>query len=244
MLRGGTEFFLVPSRSKALVWHGQRKLLPSAVRLTAQPRCGHSDDSAITRLARPLGLADQPDRSNRLARVFDPGVAPLFDDGERARYPDFELFEPRERLERFFPPLLAERRERCRPRRARPEPARSTCSGRRWRVDGNRGESFRSFLEAGAGGKPRLSRVSALGGGLDSLGAGLRNQWGIAFLLDSNILNPSGNSMSRCERHPASPGLDPARILRDPAKGGRAGAPSGQDCFTFTGWEWLSERTR
>ena len=40
---------------KELVWQGHRKLLPSAVRLTAQPRWGHSDDSAITRSPVPSG---------------------------------------------------------------------------------------------------------------------------------------------------------------------------------------------
>src|SRR5262245_14231222 len=41
--------------SKALVWHGQRNPLPSAAKLTAQPRWGHSDENAITGASLPAG---------------------------------------------------------------------------------------------------------------------------------------------------------------------------------------------
>ena len=161
MLRGGTEFFLVPCRSKALVWHGHKKLLPSAVRLTAQPRWGHSDDSAITGRSVAVGLADQPDRSDRLAGVFDPGVAPLFDDGERSRNSDFELFEPRERLERFFPPLLPQRRDDVgHARHGQDQPDQ--------RAQADRGESMeitarhcRAFLERGGSKAEAVSHVNA-----------------------------------------------------------------------------------
>src|SRR5207244_2567089 len=53
--RGGTLFVGLPDRVKLLVWQGQRKPLPSAVRLTAQPRCGHSVVNATTSASAPSG---------------------------------------------------------------------------------------------------------------------------------------------------------------------------------------------